>query len=184
MKKLLILYVFFCVSCQKASNKPSKSINCKIVEVAFFSNKNRPINKSTLLLPKLLCNWDSVQRDTPCRKRDNIIAEVDKNYNTTLSANYLFGSEIDIFTENIRDLFHFHKIIELKFSLKAFEENKKLLSVVNSDLPAFKTENKGTLAWRLKPITIDSSIFLIFSNTKSKYIEEITNKLDSISKLH
>lgn len=184
MGKILILFAFMCISCQHNSNERKQHENCKISEIVFFSNDNKTVNEPTLLLPKLLCNWYSAKRDTPCCKRDIIISEVDKNYNTTLFTNYLYGSEIDIFTDNTKDFSHFHKIIELKFSdSKAFEDNKKLLEVVKSNLPAFKTENKGTLAWRLKPIAINRSIFLIFSNTQSKYTEEIKNKLDSITKL-
>lgn len=178
----MIFSLLVLISCRNNTDKKNTHPTCKTLELVMF-NKNQ-VQVDSFLLPKLICSWSSVKTDSPCCKRDLILSDVDKNYKTTLSTTYSSGCEIDLFADGIVDLFHFHKIIELKFFNTDFlNKNSELLKSVNNNLPAFKTENKGTLAWRLKPITDGNSVFLIFSNVESKYIEQIKFKLDSINRL-
>ncbi len=175
-----IIFSLFSNACKENKHNSSKTNKCNFDEVQQFSKSATNLQDS-LLLQELLCTWNTVSVDSPCCNRENILMEIDKNYNTTLLQTYACGNEVDLFADNMRDLLYFHKIIELQFTdSSAYQLNKLKLSAIDDSKPAFKTINKGTLAWRLKPIFVKNSIFLIFSNTKSKYTTQIAGILDSI----
>ncbi len=184
MKKcLFLLFMIFClylIACKGNKHKVLNIPECNFNTIKIFS-RLASTPKDSLLLPTILCAWKTVSVDTPCCDRDRILMDVDKNYNTTLLQTYSHGSEVDLFADKISDLTHFHKIIELQFADSfAYQLNRVKLSSVDDSKPAFRTVDKGTLAWRLKPLFTKHTILLTFSNTKSKYIPQVSGILDSI----
>ena len=139
-----------------------------------------------LLLPILLCSLNNVLLDTtPYPSRNRLLDLVDRNYKTNLLNNTDCGGEVNIFTESIRDILHFNRVIELQLSDSVeANRNKKLLDiVVSNDGTAFKSENTATPAYFLRTIKRENKIYLVFSGRKSNFHALIETKLDSISKL-
>lgn len=170
------------MSCEKkASKKGVFKRECLGLPLVIFSkNIGEPISDS-LLLHEVLCELPTVKLDSPCCNRLGILSSIDKNYKTSLSKKVIYGADIDLFTDSVKDLFHFHKILELKLnSEKEALYNANLLSFAPKDKPAFKTENKGTLAWRLKSFTKKDKLYLVFSNIESDFDKVLANKLDSL----
>ena len=178
---ITVVILTILVACQ---GKPKDS---KICTNNFFISfcKDESDNKN-LLLPALLCSLNNVLLDTtPYPSRHRLLDLVDRNYKTNLSNNISCGAEVNIFTESVRDILHFNRIIELRLNdnMEAIRNKKLLDIVVSDDGTAFKSENTATPAYFLRTIRRENKIYLVFSGRKSNFCTLIETKLDSISTL-
>jgi hypothetical protein len=183
LSAVLIILLISCEKSRPKTDKPRKE--CTNLPLVHFSEKITKSVLDSLLLHQVMCELPSIILDSPCCNRQSLMSSIDRNYRTNLSGRVIYGCDIDLFTDSTRDLYHFHKILELKFNNanEAFE-NTHLLSIAPKDKPAFKTENKGTLAWRLKSFAKDNKLYLVFSNIESNFDELLKAKLDSILSLN
>ena len=179
---IIITFFFICMSlnCEQRSKKVSFD---KSEKKSFFriSCKNDKSGGEKFLVPATLHEFKNIRLDSPCCNIEGIIRLVDKNCKTNISESMVCRCETDLFLDSVVDLRHYHKVIEVLFAdAQNVAQIKSALDKLPVGKPAFKTEDKGTPAWRLSSVASKDRLFLVFSNFESDFYLRLKSQLERI----